>query len=103
MPHFDILVSPLADTLFFSVLAAAFGLPTLVGENSEALDLLRRRTKSQRVTTSKELEDFVPSDQRQEQIDAMKVRQSKHIAFSWELVGLIVLLDVILTCAHRRR
>ena len=103
MPHFDILVSPLADTLFFSVLAAAFGLPALVGEDTEALDLLRRRTKSQRVTTSKELEDFVPSDQRQEQIDAMKVRQSKHIAFSWELVGLIVLLDVILTCAHRRR
>ena len=77
LPHFDVLVTPLSDILFFNVLAATFGLPDLVGRDDAALQPLRLRTISQRVTTTEELDDFVPSDQLKEQIDAMKVRQVK--------------------------
>ena len=81
LPHFDLLVTPRSDILFFNVLAATFGLPALVGRDDAALETLRLRTNSQRVTTAEELDDFVPSDQMKEQIDAMKVRRVKCMVY----------------------
>lgn len=74
MPHFDVLVTPLVNALFFATLAANFGLNP-DGGDAEALETLRRNAQSQQVTTGEEIERIVPDDELAEQLAAMAVRR----------------------------
>lgn len=71
-PHFDVLVTPLVNALFFAALAANFGLNP-IGGDAEALETLRRNAQSQHVTTDEEFENIVPDDELAEQLAAMEV------------------------------
>lgn len=74
LPHFDILVTPSADVLFFATLAAVFELPEPSKDDSESLATLQNNVESHRKTTTEELgEVFANKAEHDAQIAAMEV------------------------------